>query len=119
MFPLLSSNNFQLAAYFFLSIHPHPLTMTPAPTSCHSIWNYLFVFLQKRDYFQSPFYISKNSEPVLATSSEYLGGVWEECRTAHTLIKEKRFTGQDIFLKKRKKACLPFSVKKKKKLIFL
>lgn len=86
MFPLLSFKIFQLIAYLISSIDPHPLPVPPAPTSGYFIWKYLFVFLHESCYLQSLCQISSNSEPVLATSSENLGGAGKECRTAHTLI---------------------------------
>lgn len=74
MFPLPRFKNFQLIAYLISSIDP---PVPPALTSGYFIWKYLFVkycFIHESHYFQSLFQISSNSEPVLATSSENLGG---------------------------------------------
>ena len=60
-------------SYFIYRSPPVP----PAPTSGYFIWKCLFVkycFIHESHYFQSLFQISSNSEPVLATSSENLGG---------------------------------------------
>lgn len=76
MFPLLRFKNFQPIAYLISCIDPPPVP--PALTSGYFIWKYLFVkycFVPELHYFQSLFQISSNSEQVLATSSENLGGV--------------------------------------------
>ena len=96
-------------SYFIYRSPPVP----PAPTSGYFIWKYLFVkycFVHESHYFQSLFQISSNSEPVLATSSENLGGAglgMQDCPHIDQLA--KRF-----FLRKGKKRLI-FSVYKKTK----